>query len=86
MVALVLDAKHPNPVLAVQEVTEPPVEEVVSSVPEAMGGDPTPRGVGMVSPALEVVAIVVIVVGIVTPVITGIPAYSWLGCPLCGWS
>ena len=80
--ALVLDAKHPKPILAVQEVIEPPVEEVVSSVPKAVGGNPTPRGIGMVSPTLELIATIV---GIITPVITGIPAYSRLGCPLCGW-
>ena len=81
---LVLDAKHPKPILAVQEVVEPPVEEVISSVPEAVGDDPTSRGIGVVSPALEVVATVVVIataVGIVTPIITRIPAYSRLGCP-----
>lgn len=80
--ALVLDAKHSKPILAVQEVMKTPVEEVVSNVPKAVGSDPTPRGIGMVFAALEVIAIVI--VGIITPFITGIPACSRLGCPLCG--
>ena len=69
--ALILNAIRAKAVVAKQEVTEPPVVEVFSSVPKSMGGDPASRGVGMISPAPEVVATVV--VGVVTPIITGIP-------------
>jgi hypothetical protein len=39
----------------------------------------------MVSPVLKVIATAVVVIGIITPIITRIPACSRLACPLCSW-
>lgn len=71
-VALILNAVHPEVVVAEQQVTKPPVIKIVPGVLETLSEDPPPEGVGRVPPTPVVVTVIFVVfIGVIAPIITG---------------